>query len=98
MTLITSPCCTGYYMYIPSSRQQGDIARLISPTYRLYRGSQCLLFWTHMYGSSTGNYLSDKNYLRCLNITAVEFNVICSNFDRKLVANGQLRDCAFHMS
>ncbi|XP_035699721.1 uncharacterized protein LOC118432292 [Branchiostoma floridae] len=47
---------SGYYIYIDSTypRQQGDIARLISPTYRLYRGSQCLLFWTHMYGSSTG--------------------------------------------
>ncbi|XP_078575824.1 MAM domain-containing glycosylphosphatidylinositol anchor protein 1-like [Branchiostoma floridae x Branchiostoma japonicum] len=47
---------SGYYMYVEASspRQQGDIARLTSPTYLLYRGSQCLLFWTHMYGSSTG--------------------------------------------
>ncbi|XP_078575823.1 uncharacterized protein LOC144861697 [Branchiostoma floridae x Branchiostoma japonicum] len=43
---------SGHYMYIEASspRQQGDIARLISPTYLLHRGSQCLLFWTHMYG------------------------------------------------
>eukprot|EP00058_Branchiostoma_floridae_P025618 XP_002611108.1 hypothetical protein BRAFLDRAFT_70466 [Branchiostoma floridae] len=46
----------GHYMYIEASdpRQQGDIARLTFPTYRLYGGSQCLLFWTHMYGLHTG--------------------------------------------
>ncbi|XP_078574744.1 receptor-type tyrosine-protein phosphatase S-like [Branchiostoma floridae x Branchiostoma japonicum] len=45
---------SGYYMYIESSqntgRREGDIARLVSPTYLLFSGSQCLLFWTHMYG------------------------------------------------
>ncbi|XP_035699728.1 MAM and LDL-receptor class A domain-containing protein 1-like [Branchiostoma floridae] len=46
---------SGYYMYIEASgRQQGDVARLTSPTYLLYRGSQCLLFWTHMNGYGTG--------------------------------------------
>ncbi|XP_035699729.1 uncharacterized protein LOC118432298 [Branchiostoma floridae] len=45
---------SGHYMYIESSqntgRREGDIARLISPTYLLFSGSQCLLFWTYMYG------------------------------------------------
>ncbi|XP_078575821.1 uncharacterized protein LOC144861696 [Branchiostoma floridae x Branchiostoma japonicum] len=43
---------SGHYMYIETSnpRQQGDITRLVSPTYLLFSGSQCLLFWTHMYG------------------------------------------------
>ncbi|XP_078575827.1 uncharacterized protein LOC144861701 [Branchiostoma floridae x Branchiostoma japonicum] len=46
---------SGYYMNVEATHsQQGDIARLISPTYLLQTGSQCLLFWAHMYGSQTG--------------------------------------------
>ncbi|XP_078575825.1 MAM and LDL-receptor class A domain-containing protein 1-like [Branchiostoma floridae x Branchiostoma japonicum] len=43
---------SGRYMYIETSspRRRGEIARLTSPTYLLHSGSQCLLFWTHMFG------------------------------------------------
>ncbi|XP_078658172.1 apical endosomal glycoprotein-like [Branchiostoma floridae x Branchiostoma belcheri] len=43
-------------MYIETSapRQQGDTARLISPSYSRYPDGQCLLFWTHMYGDHPG--------------------------------------------
>ncbi|CAH1243823.1 PTPRA [Branchiostoma lanceolatum] len=48
----TTGTSSGHYMYIETTlpRQDGDIARLISPTYRAYPDGQCLLFWTHMYG------------------------------------------------
>ncbi|XP_078657139.1 receptor-type tyrosine-protein phosphatase F-like isoform X2 [Branchiostoma floridae x Branchiostoma belcheri] len=44
-------------MYIETSgpRQQGHIARLISPSYSRYPDGQCLLFWTHMYGDKAGD-------------------------------------------
>ncbi|XP_066299115.1 MAM and LDL-receptor class A domain-containing protein 1-like [Branchiostoma lanceolatum] len=48
----TSGNSSGYYMYIETTlpRQDGDVARLTSPSYRAYPDGQCLLFWTHMYG------------------------------------------------
>ncbi|KAF5290118.1 hypothetical protein FQA39_LY14899 [Lamprigera yunnana] len=46
----------GYYMYIESSsRNENDTARLISPVYSVMNESDvCLLFYYHMYGSTTG--------------------------------------------
>ncbi|XP_019642580.1 PREDICTED: MAM and LDL-receptor class A domain-containing protein 1-like [Branchiostoma belcheri] len=52
----TTGTSTGHYMYIETSlpREQGDTARLLSPSYRRYPDGQCLLFWTHMYGVHIG--------------------------------------------
>ncbi|XP_066297911.1 uncharacterized protein [Branchiostoma lanceolatum] len=52
----TSGNSSGHYMYIEASnpRQQGDVARLISPSYHAYHHGQCLTFWTHMYGVNIG--------------------------------------------
>ena len=43
-------------MYIESSfpRKQGDIARLLSPTYTPSSAPQCLEFWYNMFGINTG--------------------------------------------
>ncbi|CAH1243820.1 MDGA1 [Branchiostoma lanceolatum] len=51
----TTGTSSGYYMYIETSGpQDGDAARLISPSYRPYTDGQCLLFWAHMYGGYVG--------------------------------------------
>lgn len=47
---------SGFYMFIETSdpRKQGDIARLISPSYTASPVESCLEFWYHMYGTDTG--------------------------------------------
>ncbi|XP_037122266.1 MAM domain-containing protein 2-like [Syngnathus acus] len=45
----------GYYLYMEASPMlPGETARLLSRPLRASRGPQCLCFYYHMYGSSTG--------------------------------------------